>query len=397
MAKYNIAYFAFDQLIPSEHAGFVHTISIVKSLKEFGNKIVLYAIPSGLNLVNILKWKGEYEGIPINYTRFVTSFKLKYRIFSFLNLVSYPIVLKSIKKQNPEIIHERFCLPCKYSIKIYKKFDSIPKILEVNSLFVEEGIYPPKIAKIAKKQRREIFKLCNAIITQTETLKSQISKLTEKPVYVIPNGVDTRKFKPNLNAKHLRKELNLKKDEIIVTFVGSFRKWHGVEKIPKIAKKFENKKVKFLLIGHGELFDYVKKIKTKNMILLGSKPHEEIPKYLAISDILIVPFNHDYFKNSDFWWNPVKLFEYMASGKPIVSYDYKEVRKIVRDSGLLAKPGNLNDFIKKLEYLIEDENLRRKMGRRARDIVVKEYDWKIRAKETMKVYEKVLGMNEKIN
>ena len=389
MKRYNIAYFAFDQFIPSQHAGFVHTFSIIKSLKELGNRIILYAIPSGAHLLNILKWQGEYEGIPINYTRFATSFKSKYRIFSFLNSISYPIVLKSIKKQSPEIIHERFCLPCKYSIKIYKKFKSAPKILEVNSLFVEEGIYPPKIAKIAKKQRREIFKLCNAIITQTETLKSQISKLTEKPVYVIPNGVDTKKFKANLNAKHLRKELNLKKDEIVVTFVGSFRKWHGVEKIPKIAKKFENKKVKFLLIGHGELFDYVKKIKTKNMILLGSRPHEEIPKYLAISDILIAPFNHDYFKNSEFWWNPVKLFEYMASGKPIVSYDYKEVRKIVRDSGLLAKPGNLNDFIKKLEYLIEDENLRRKMGRKARDIAVKEYDWKIRAKETMKVYEEV--------
>ena len=145
-----------------------------------------------------------------------------------------------------------------------------------------------------------------------------------------------------------------------------------------------------MLVGSGELFEHIKKIKTDNMILLGAKPHEEIPKYLALSDILIAPFNDEYFRGFGFWWNPVKLFEYMAAGKPVVSYNYEEVRKIVRDAGLLAKPGDLEDFIKKLEYLIEDENLRREMGRKGREIAVKEYDWKIRAKQTVEVYKQVL-------
>ncbi len=387
--KFNVAYFAFDQFIPSNHAGFVHTFSIVKALRDIGNDVVLYGIPSGLNLFNLLKWRGSYKGIPVNYTRFIVSFKLRYQFFSFLNTLSYHKVVRLLKEQSPDIIHERFHVPNPYSIKICEEL-GIPKILEVNSLYIEEGVYNGRAKEVALKQRKKLFEQCKAIITQTETLKNMIRNLTNKPIYVIPNGVDTEMFKPDVYCEDMKKELNIDNDDVIVTFVGSFKRWHGVDQIPKIAKRFEGKRVKFLLVGSGELFEYIKKMKTDNMIMLGAKPHEEIPKYLALSDILIAPFNDEYFRDFGFWWNPVKLFEYMSSGKPIVSYNYEEVRKIVRDAGLLAKPGDLEDFIKKLEYLIEDEDLRKKMGRKGRKITVKEYDWKIRAKRTVDVYKLVL-------
>lgn len=385
--SFNIAYFAFDQFIPSEHAGFVHTFSIVKALRDIGNDVVLYGIPNGFELFNLLKWQGNYRGVPVNYTRFIVSFKLKYRLFSFLNVVSYLKILNLLEKQNPDVIHERFHVPNPYSIKICEKL-RIPKVLEVNSLYIEEGVYKGKARDVAIKQREKLFEQAEAIITQTETLKNMIAKLTEKPIYVIPNGVDTEKFRPDIHCEDLREKLGLH-DKIVVMFVGSFKKWHGVGQVPKIAKRFD-KKVVFLLIGYGELFKQVEKDKTDNMLLLGAKPHDEIPKYLALSDILIAPFDDEYFKNHSFWWNPVKLFEYMASGKPIVSYDYEEIRKIVRDAGLLAKPGDIEDFIRKLNCLIEDESLRKKMGRRGRETAVNEYDWKIRAKQTAEVYRKVL-------
>lgn len=391
MSKFNIAYFAFDQFIPSEHAGFVHTISIVKALREIGNSVVLYGIPSGLDLYNIFKWKDSYNNtIPINYTRFVVSYKLKYRLFSWLSRISHHKVLSMIREQNPDIIHERFHVPNQYSIKIWEEL-RIPKALEVNSLYIEEKVYKGKAKDIALKQREKLFEQAEVIITQTETLRDIIGELINKPIYVIPNGVDTQKFRPDIYCENLKEKLGVN-DKIIMTFVGSFKKWHGVDQIPKFAKKFEDKNVVFLLVGAGELFKQVEKMRTDNIVLLGAKPHDEIPKYLALSDILIAPFDHEYFKSYKFWWNPVKLFEYMAAGKPIVSYDYEEVRKIVRGAGLLAKPGDLDDFIKKLEYLVEDEGLRKELGRKGREIAVREYDWRIRAKQTVKVYKEVLGV-----
>lgn len=388
MSKFNIAYFAFDQFIPSEHAGFVHTYSIVKALKEIGNDVTLYGIPQGFDLFNLFKWSDIYKGIPLNYVRFIVSFKLRYKQFYPLNLMSYHQTLDALRKQNPDLIHERFHLPNPYSIKISEKVNT-PKILEINSLYIEEGVYSGTAKKMALKQREELFDQCKAIITQTETLKRMIETITDKPVFVVPNGVDTHQFRPDINSVDLRTELNLR-DEVVVTFVGSFRRWHGVDQIPEIAKRFERENVKFLLIGSGELFDEIKRAKTDNMILLGARAHSEIPRYLALSNILIAPFDDRYFKGSQFWWNPVKLFEYMSAGKPVVSYDYEEVRKIIRDAGLLAEVENKQDFIEELEYLIEHEAARKELGKRGREIAVNEYDWKKRAKEIEKVYASVI-------
>jgi glycosyltransferase involved in cell wall biosynthesis len=129
----------------------------------------------------------------------------------------------------------------------------------------------------------------------------------------------------------------------------------------------------------------------KNVVLTGPVESEQIPEILASSDILIAPFDTSGYRILEkygFWWCPIKLFEYMASGKPIVSYNFKEVKNVVRDAGLLAEPNNLDQFIKYLSQLVRDEDLRKKMGEKGRKIAEMEYDWGKRAKETIRVYEK---------
>ena len=386
-----IAYFAFDQFVPSKHAGFVHTYSIVKALKERGNNITLYAIPAHPKLYNPFRWSDNYSGIDIHYVRFTVSYRPEILAFAPLNILSYYKTLEALKKQNPDIIHDRFHLPNPFSIKIFEKL-GIPKILEVNSLYIEDEAYKGIKAKKAERDRRTQFEQASAIITQTETLAIMIRGLTNKPVFIIPNGVDTEQFRPDIGVRGLRRELGVSEEDVVITFVGSFKKWHGVHHIPDIARKLKTeRRVKFLLIGSGELFDDVKRSKTDDMILLGAKSHDEIPKYLALSDILIAPFDDEYFKKLGFWWNPVKLFEYISSGKPIVSYDYGEIRKIVRGAGLLAEPGNINDFVEKLGYLVECEDERRRMGEIGRSIALKEYDWVNRAEEVMETYRRVLS------
>jgi glycosyltransferase involved in cell wall biosynthesis len=385
---YNVAYFAFDQFIPSDHAGFVHTCSIVKALRDLGNDVTIYGIPGGTDLYNPFKWRGQYQQIPLNYVRFTVSFKQKYRLFYPLNLISYRKTLEHIKMQKPDLIHERFHLPNPYSIKIWED-TKIPKVLEVNSLYVEEGTYGKRERKIAIEEREKLFLQSEAIITQTETLKGMIEEITDKPVFVVPNGVDTEKFRPDLQFDDLKRGLELE-DELVVAFVGSFRKWHGVHHISKIADRFQDDDVKFLLIGSGEMFEEVKKAKSDNMVLLGAKSHDDVPRYLALSDILIAPFDGRYFEGSNFWWNPVKLFEYMAAGKPIVSYDYGEIEKIVGGSALLARADDLEDFVSKLRYLIEDEGLRRELGKRGRKAAVERYDWSAQAGKILNIYDLVI-------
>ncbi|MGB8216457.1 MAG: glycosyltransferase family 4 protein [Candidatus Methanoperedens sp.] len=389
-----IAYFAFDQFIPSKHAGFVHTFSIVRSLQEIGHDITLYALPAPPKLYNLLSWSDTYQNIKVKYVRFTVSFRPGVVAFIPLNLPSFINAWKCLSDQKPELIHERFHTPNPFGRYLAEKVH-IPRILEVNSLYIEDGAYKNRLTvKLATIDRSKQFENADAIITQTGSLKKIILTLTDKPVYVVPNGVNTELFRPDAPSS-IRQDLNLKPEDIIVTFLGSFREWHGVHRIPEIASEIKKRhsNVKFVLIGSGPLFAQVNSIKTDNMFLTGPVEYEKIPGLLASSDILIAPFDNsrfDYFEKYGFWWNPVKLFEYASAGRPVVSYDYPEIRNIAGECGLLAEPGNMNDFIDKLSTLIENSRLRIELGKKGRAIAVREYDWKVRALQTENVYKQVL-------
>ncbi len=372
-----VGYFAFSETFNGPHAGFVHTYNIVKSLSEKGVNVSLFIGSS----------RDEFEGMEELNTIYVTlpmvATILKRNPIEYIK--SYREIKKRIK--DLDIIHERFHInPIDLLFIGDRKY-----VLEVNDPGIE--LYSGLKGKIYSYFIKKKFRRCDVIITQTETLKRILERHTEKPIYVVPNGVDTNFFKPNLESD-IRARYGICDDEILITFVGAFREWHGVQDIIAIADKIHRKNVKFMLVGMGPLYDeiYEKCKDNRDIILTGPKKHDEIPKFLAASDILIAPFNTSRFRELErigFWWCPIKIFEYLASGKAILTYDFEEIRKIIKNTGALAKPDDLDDFIQKLLMLIEDENLRIKLGRKARKIAEGEYAWGTRAETIIQVYEKV--------
>jgi glycosyltransferase involved in cell wall biosynthesis len=364
-----VAYFAFSERFGAPDAGFVHTYNIVKNPAKL--------VDVRLFIKTKKTVKDDFEVVNV----IMPTVKNILRISPIKYLKSY-LEIRG-KTKDADIIHERFHVnPVDLLFVGNKKY-----VLEVNDPGIEtwtglRRIFYPPLVKLK-------FKRCSAIITQTETLKGIIRKHTDKPIYVVPNGVDLEKFNPSLKSD-IRERYGVEGDEVLVTYAGSFREWHGVQDIPKIAEEIKDH-VRFLLVGSGPLFNEIReKCKgNKKLILAGVQPPDAMPKFLAASDILIAPFNMSKFKQMEkygFWWSPVKLYEYMASGRAIVSYDFEEVRRIVRDAGLLAEPGNRGDFTEKISLLAEDEELRIKLGRRGRSIAEEEYSWKKRAGEVLDIY-----------
>lgn len=366
-----VAYFAFSERFGAPDAGFVHTYNIVKNLAR------LVSVKLFIKTEKIEKENFEIVNVVLpNMKNILHTSPFKY-------LKSYTEIKK--KTKDVDVIHERFHInPIDLLFVKNKKY-----VLEVNDPGIEtwtgmRRIFYSPLAALK-------FRKCDAIITQTETLRKIIQRHTDKPIHVVPNGVDIEKFNPSIKSD-IRERYSIKEDEILITFVGSFREWHGVQDIPEIAKKIKKENVKFLLVGSGPLFNEIKE-KCKNnkkIIFAGARPYDEIPKFLLASNILIAPFNLSEFEQMQkfgFWWSPVKLYEYMASGRAVVSYDFEEIRYIVRDAGLLAAHGNSVDFVEKLEMLIENGILREELGIKARIIAEGEYSWKRRVEEIMEIYE----------
>lgn len=385
----NICYFAPNILYQAPHAGYTHTINLCKELQKKGNKVLI--IFQGEKYSEFKK--DDFYIITAPNWGHMGSFS----IYSLLKL--FPILIKLVKickKYQIDLIHERSGLPRGIGI-IAARILKIKSVTEINSPFIEE--HEIKRDLLFRIWRKLMFQLTNLIITQTPILKKILCKdIRADKIQIISNGVDPKLFTSTISGEFIRDKYNIQKDTILIVFVGAFHPWHGVKQIITIAEMMKKEKmnVKFLMVGKGPLFSTIKdNIYKKNLnndvFLAGAVNYSEIPKHIASADIAIAPFYiYDYkpMVKYGFWWCPVKLFEYLAMGKPIISISAGVIPKIVphNQAGLLSPPNDFNQLIVNLKNLIHSKELRQKMGTYGREFVVKNFSWTSLASEINKIY-----------
>lgn len=373
----NIGYLGLGERFNAKHAGFVHTYSIVESLNSIeDNDVTLYIRP-------------PEEKIEIEEEFEVKTYSLKFS--DFLNpgrtLRHFQNVRKGLDEY--DVIQERFRFNPINNFLTSGFNDKL--VLEVNGP-AHEVLDFPKNLLIPSIERK--FDSAARIIVQSQKLKEIISKHTETPVRVVPNGVDTEKFRPDHEREdEVKESYNVDWSKPVVVFVGSFGDWHGVHRIPELARKVPE--AEFLLVGDGDMFDRVKEDsrELENITLTGKVPHEDVAPVLAASDIGIAPFDLEKRKDMDkhgFWFCPVKIFEYMAAGLPTISFDLDEIENITGDSGNLAENKNWDDLKSKIEELLEDTELRKEKSEAARKRAEENYTWNEIARQTQEVYEEIV-------
>lgn len=180
---------------------------------------------------------------------------------------------------------------------------------------------------------------------------------------VIYVGVDTKVFQPAKNKKEENKR------KLKVLYVGSFQRRKRPYLVIDAAKRFPN--VEFHLIGSGplesSLLEAKKKFKTSNVYFHGRVPLEKLVSSLQEADVFLFPSIHEGF--------PKVTIEAAATGLPaIVFNNYRPETVINGETGFIV--GDVGEMMEKLAILIEDVDLRHKMGERAREYA-KRFDWNI--------------------
>lgn len=246
---------------------------------------------------------------------------------------------------------------------------------------------------LASKFDRLLYKLtlssADAVIAQTNHMKSAIQEFYHKDIFVIPNGVDIDRFS-RLSRGKARIELNIKGDEKILLFVGGLRPVKGVryliESMSIIKQEYEN--IRLLIVGEGEERQTLEGLAarldlTECISFLGQITNDAIPGYMIASDILILPSLSEGF--------PVTILEAMAAGLPIVTTRVKGMPEIVRDgeNGFLVEPKNPGQIGEKVLLLLENDDLRRRISGNNRE-KAKRYSWESVARSLEEVYTKVV-------
>lgn len=185
---------------------------------------------------------------------------------------------------------------------------------------------------------------------------------------ILPNGVDTDIFTYQKNSKH---ELGL--DGFIIGYVGVLREWVDFEPIFKALKNLDNE-IKMLVVGSEGTLNENRDLARKygiddRVIFTGMVPYSEVPKYISAMDVGLIPFNLSNVSHSAL---PIKVFEYMACGKPVISTQIASLEAMFPDVILYVR--NSDDFADKIQMIYDDELLRRKLGNSGRKIAEK-YNW----------------------
>lgn len=220
---------------------------------------------------------------------------------------------------------------------------------------------------------------------------SKIRQIVEnrmKDVVELPNGVDIDNFNPSVSGEGIREKFGLD-DSRVILFVGTLDRAHyfkGVEYLLQSLSKLKDKDVQLLIIGEGNLKNHYIAMAGKMGVLsktkfAGEVFHDELPEYYAASDIVVLPS----FETECFG---LTLVEAMACGRAVISSNLPGVRTVVDHdkNGLLVEPKNVEALTSKINYLLENEDLRVKFGKKGRIKAMEKYSWRRIGQKLEEIY-----------
>lgn len=197
---------------------------------------------------------------------------------------------------------------------------------------------------------------------------------------VLPNGVNVSSFAPQEVDADVKRELDPER-RFVVGWVGGFRPFHGLDMIPRIAEGLRAlvPNATLCLMGTGPEREAVAE-RTHGLgdavRILDPVPHDEVPRWLAAFDACLVLA-----RSGDFHYSPMKLYEYLACGRPVVAPDIGQISGTVRDEHdvLLVPPGDPEAIVQALVRLAREPDRAAEIGKRARETAVRETSWDARA------------------
>jgi glycosyltransferase involved in cell wall biosynthesis len=230
---------------------------------------------------------------------------------------------------------------------------------------------------------KRLLKKTDGIICNSKGTEKIFNDNGFRKSLVAPNGVDLNDFAEDEDIEEVKKKFDLPREKKFITYVGHLYGWKGVDTILVAAKKNKQNEIAFLLIGGTEkdIQIYQGKIKRSNLnniILIGHKKKEEIPSLMKISDILLLP-NAKSTDESVKYTSPIKMFEYMASKRPIIASDLPSIREVLNEkNALFFSSGNADELLECINRLCSDGELVKSLSEQAY-IDVRRYTWEKRA------------------
>jgi glycosyltransferase involved in cell wall biosynthesis len=281
--------------------------------------------------------------------------------------------LASLTPWAPDVVYERYSLLNLAGLAIARKL-GVPHLLEVNAPLRLERRRTIGLAfeRVATFVERQLFARTDAIFTVSTTLGGYVLSRGASPekVIVAANGVDVGHFRPGVGRDEVRSALGFDARHFVIGFAGSLKPWHGVDTLLDAFEMLRaTNNARLLIVGDGPCGEELRRRVhgmglNHDVTFTGAVTHAAMPGILAAMDVGVAPYQ----TVPDFYFSPLKIYEYMAAGLPVVASDAAEIRTVIDEgvSGFLCRPEDVAALAFRLLALASDPDLATRLGSAAR-------------------------------
>ncbi len=287
----------------------------------------------------------------------------------------FPVRVFALHKLTPDrassadVIYERYSLGHRGGLELARAVGA-NFVLEVNAPLVDEALAhrPDTVASEDRETEMELLGQADLVITVSTELTRWAQRFRTGPTMTIPNG-----FEPSWFPIRRREW-----DRPVLGFIGHPKPWHGADRLPQLLADLavRNHRPQLLIIGGGagasQIMTRAEELGVAGQITVtGALPADQASSCLGDVTIGLAPYP----AQDPFYFCPLKIVDYLASGLPIVSTRQGDITSMVGDAGVVVDPSDDQALVAAVVQLLDNPELAMRMGSNGRQRAMDTMTW----------------------
>jgi len=361
--------------VPGAKGSSLHLEAISRAFQDVGHEVLLVGVrghgepPAGIRTL-LLAHPGRSTGLwrELRKIRFTAGLLRQ--------------VAPTVADFAPDVVYERLALFGVAGRRLARICGS-RHVIEVNALLAEEeaqwrGL---RLAGLARRRERAVLDDADLRLAVSAEVVAQIEQVSPGGrSEVVANGLDEDLFRVRPARGPARMSFGLPEDAPVLTFVGTLRPWHGLDVAIRALALVPS--AVLCVAGDGPIRAGLAQLAADIGVAdrvhwLGQVPHRQMPRLLAAADVALAPYP----ALPAFGFSPLKLYEYLGAGIPVVASDIGQIRSVLDSGrwGTLVAPGDPDALATGIRGVLADPATAWQRARAARAMALEEHSWRARA------------------
>ena len=354
--------------IPSDTANSLQVMKACQALVQIGHDVMLL-VPGAKN--SAVDLRGHY-GLQ-------TEFPIEWLSSSSRRMFTWDSVRRA-RTHKADLVYSWFPQSAVFALLL-----GMPVVFEIH--IQPTGLFGPlwHRAFASLRGRKRLACITRALVNILE--RDLHMRFSGDEVVIAPNGVDLERFASLPDPVTARGQLGLREAPTVMC-TGHLYAGRGADLILALAKSLP--RVQFVWVGgrSEDIENWKRRAESENVVFTGFIPNRDLPLYQAAADVLLMPYSHSIMGSSGSAdsaavASPMKMFEYMAAGRAIVSSDLPVIREVLNArNAVFCEPDKIGDWRLEIEALLNEDARRIELGKQARQDV-QGYTWVARAQRIL--------------